>query len=98
MKMRPYQDAAITGAFEAWKEATSALIVLPTGLGKTTFVYDVLLKDAKEKRKNVLILSMFHRDGHRFNRVDNIRDVRPLPFLFGVRFVSDFDSFDNFFV
>ena len=27
MKMRPYQDAAITGAFEAWKEAASALIV-----------------------------------------------------------------------
>ena len=42
MKMRPYQENAIAGAFEAWKENDSALIVLPTGLGKTVVFSEIV--------------------------------------------------------
>lgn len=36
MKMRPYQDAAITGAFEAWKEAAMDFEARGCGLCSTT--------------------------------------------------------------
>lgn len=48
---------ALKGEVAYWNNRDPVMIDAPTGLGKTTFVYDVLLKDAKEKRKNVLILS-----------------------------------------
>jgi superfamily II DNA or RNA helicase len=35
MKLRPYQENAVQAVAEAWQDATSALIVLPTGTGKT---------------------------------------------------------------
>lgn len=35
MKLRPYQQSAVDGVYESWKEFDSTLLVLPTGTGKT---------------------------------------------------------------
>ena len=35
MKLRPYQNDAVKGIFQAWETADSTLAVLPTGTGKT---------------------------------------------------------------
>lgn len=42
MKMRPYQDAACAGVLSAFETHTSALAVLPTGLGKTVLFAEVI--------------------------------------------------------
>jgi len=42
MKLRDYQEAAATGVFNAWNECTSALAVLPTGLGKTVLFAEII--------------------------------------------------------
>lgn len=42
MKLRPYQEAAISAAAEVWRESRSALIVLPTGCGKTICFAEII--------------------------------------------------------
>jgi superfamily II DNA or RNA helicase len=33
MKLRTYQNDAVNAVFDAWKESSSTLLVLPTGCG-----------------------------------------------------------------
>ena len=73
MKMRPYQDAAIAGAFEAWKENDSALIVLPTGLGKTV-VFSEIVRRFQPTRAMVVA----HREELIFQAADKIKKVTGL--------------------
>ena len=73
MKMRPYQDAAIAGAFEAWKEAASALIVLPTGLGKTV-VFSEVIRRFQPTRAIVIA----HREELIFQAAEKIKKVTGL--------------------
>ena len=42
MKLRPYQQAAVDAIFKAWETCTSALVVLPTGCGKTIVFASVI--------------------------------------------------------
>jgi superfamily II DNA or RNA helicase len=42
MKLRSYQEAAVAGVFEAWKEHQSTLLVLPTGTGKTICFAEII--------------------------------------------------------
>lgn len=73
MKMRPYQEAAIAGAFEAWKENDSALIVLPTGLGKTV-VFSEIVRRFQPRRSLVIA----HREELIFQAADKIKKVTGL--------------------
>lgn len=59
MKMRDYQDAACDGVFEAWRENTSALAVLPTGLGKTVLFAEVIRR-MHERGARAMVLA--HRE------------------------------------
>ena len=73
MKMRPYQDAAIAGAFAAWKEANSALVVLPTGLGKTV-VFSEVIRRFQPRRAMVIA----HREELIFQAAEKIKKVTGL--------------------
>lgn len=42
MKLRDYQELAAEGVFREWEEHTSALAVLPTGLGKTVLFAEII--------------------------------------------------------
>ncbi len=42
MKTRPYQREAVTKTLSAWKETPSALIVMPTGTGKTVVFASII--------------------------------------------------------
>lgn len=42
MKLRPYQQAAASGAFDQWRDNTSTLIVIPTGGGKTIVFAEII--------------------------------------------------------
>ena len=35
MTLRPYQQQAVDGVFEAWRSTSSCLVVMSTGTGKT---------------------------------------------------------------
>ena len=57
MILRPYQEAAAAAVFERWNSGgESALIVLPTGCGKTVIFSDIA-KKCVEQGKRVLILA-----------------------------------------
>lgn len=73
MKMRPYQDAAIAGAFAAWEEANSALVVLPTGLGKTV-VFSEVIRRFQPRRAMVIA----HREELIFQAAEKIKKVTGL--------------------
>ncbi len=55
IKFRPYQNQAIEGIFEEWKENQSSLIVVPTGCGKTTIFTEVARRRAEVGRIMVLV-------------------------------------------
>ena len=73
MKMRPYQENAIAGAFKAWEENTSALIVLPTGLGKTV-VFSEIVRRFQPARSMVIA----HREELIFQAAEKIKRVTGL--------------------
>lgn len=73
MKMRPYQDAAIAGAFNAWEENTSALIVLPTGLGKT-----VVFSEIVRRMQPARAIIVAHREELIFQAAEKIKRVTGL--------------------
>ena len=70
MKMRPYQEAAVEGAFRAWEEAASTLIVLPTGLGKT-----VVFSEIVRRMLPVRSMVIAHREELIFQAADKIARV-----------------------
>lgn len=59
MKMRPYQNAACEGVFRIFEEHTSALAVLPTGLGKTVLFAEVIRRMAE---RGVRAMVLAHRE------------------------------------
>ena len=73
MKMRPYQDAAIAGTFNAWEENDSALIVLPTGLGKT-----VVFSEIVRRMQPVRSIIVAHREELIFQAAEKIKRVTGL--------------------
>ena len=73
MKLRPYQDGAVSGAFEAWKECNSTLIVLPTGLGKTV-VFSEIVRRMQPLRSIVIA----HREELIFQAAEKIQRVTGL--------------------
>ena len=70
MKMRPYQEAAVEGAFKAWEDAASTLIVLPTGLGKT-----VVFSEIVRRMLPVRSMVIAHREELIFQAADKIARV-----------------------
>ena len=42
MILRPYQDQAVKGAFDAWQTSDTTLVVMPTGTGKTVVLASVI--------------------------------------------------------
>ena len=55
MELRPYQLQAVDGCRQALRSADSALLVMPTGAGKTV-VFTEIAKLARNKGRKVLIL------------------------------------------
>ncbi len=53
-KLRPYQRDAIEAVFEAWENNRSALLVLPTGTGKTV-VFTEILKRSKSRGRGMVL-------------------------------------------
>ncbi len=70
MTMRPYQNAAVEGAFKAWEENASTLIVLPTGLGKTV-VFSEIVRRMQPARSIVIA----HREELIFQAAEKIERV-----------------------
>ena len=72
MKMRPYQNGAVEGAFREWFENgnASTLIVLPTGLGKTV-VFSEIVRRMQPRRAMVIA----HREELIFQAADKIAKV-----------------------
>lgn len=73
MTLRPYQNAAVEGAFRAWEENASTLIVLPTGLGKTV-VFSEIVRRMQPARSVVIA----HREELIFQAAEKIRRVTGL--------------------
>lgn len=48
---------ALESEVDYWRSCQPVLLDAPTGCGKTTFVYDVLVKRVMEKGKNLLLIS-----------------------------------------
>lgn len=55
MRMRDYQEAAAQAVIKAWEENTSALAVLPTGLGKTVLFAEVIRRKAEDGCRAMVI-------------------------------------------
>ena len=70
MTMRPYQNAAVEGAFKAWEENASTLIVLPTGLGKT-----VVFSEIVRRMQPVRSIVIAHREELIFQAAEKIERV-----------------------
>ena len=76
MKMRPYQQEAVDGVFAAWREARSALVVLPTGCGKTVVFAEIARRVCKDDKKRVMVLA--HREELVFQAKEKIHAVTGL--------------------
>ena len=75
MKLRDYQEEAAEGVFREWQEHTSALVVLPTGLGKTVLFADVIRR-MHERGARAMVLA--HREELITQAADKIRRVTGL--------------------
>ena len=75
MRLRDYQEAAANGVFEAWRENTSALAVLPTGLGKTVLFAEIIRR-MHERGARAMVLA--HREELITQAADKIRRVTGL--------------------
>ena len=72
MKLRQYQTNIVSAIFDAWKENTSALVVAPTGTGKTVIFAAV----AQRLKKRAMVLA--HRQELIFQARDKIQRVTGL--------------------
>lgn len=70
MKLRPYQEAAVTAVLREWGEQGSTLVVLPTGCGKTV-VFAEVIRRMRPARAMVLA----HREELIFQARDKIQRV-----------------------
>lgn len=52
--MRPYQEEAVDATFEAWEDSQRALIVMPTGTGKTIVFGHIAMRQAHKGRTMVI--------------------------------------------
>ena len=75
MKLRDYQEAAADGIFREWEEHTSALAVLPTGLGKTVLFAEIIRR-MHERGARAMVLA--HREELITQAADKIRRVTGL--------------------
>ena len=75
MRLRDYQEAAANGVFEAWKDNTSALAVLPTGLGKTVLFAEIIRR-MNERGARAMVLA--HREELITQAADKIKRVTGL--------------------
>ena len=75
MRLRDYQEAAANGVFEAWKDNTSALAVLPTGLGKTVLFAEIIRR-MHERGARAMVLA--HREELITQAADKIKRVTGL--------------------
>lgn len=74
MKMRPYQNAAVEGAFRAWEDNASTLVVLPTGLGKTVVFSEIINRFlAANPGQSVMVIA--HREELIMQAADKIERV-----------------------
>jgi superfamily II DNA or RNA helicase len=76
MKLRPYQREAVEGVFSTWRDSDSALIVLPTGCGKTVVFAEIARRAVAEWGKRVMILA--HREELMFQAREKIKAVTGL--------------------
>lgn len=74
MKLRPYQTAACHAVLEAWKQHNAALVVLPTGTGKTILFSDLTRRIFPRK---ALVLAhraeLIHQARDKIQRVTGFR-------------------------
>ena len=75
MRLRDYQEAAAQGIFRAWEDNTSALAVLPTGLGKTVLFAEVIRRMHEQGRRAMVLA---HREELITQAADKIRRVTGL--------------------
>ena len=74
MKLRPYQRQAVNSVLESFRENGSALVVLPTGTGKTILFADVIRRMFPRR---VIVLA--HREELIFQAKEKIEHVTGLP-------------------
>ena len=75
MRLRDYQEAAADGVFTAWADHTSALAVLPTGLGKTVLFAEIIRR-MHERGARAMVLA--HREELITQAADKIQRVTGL--------------------
>ena len=77
MKLRDYQVSAVNGVLDAFKTANSALVVLPTGCGKTVVFAEVISRIlGKAPSSHAMILA--HREELVLQAADKIASVTGL--------------------
>lgn len=77
MKLRDYQERAVDGTFAAWDEGRSALVVLPTGCGKTIVFASVIQRLLADGGKKARVLVLAHREELIAQAKDKIAAVVP---------------------
>ena len=77
MKLRDYQERAVDGTFAAWDEGRSALVVLPTGCGKTIVFASVIQRLLADGGKKARVLVLAHREELIAQAKDKIAMVVP---------------------
>ena len=77
MKLRDYQERAVDGTFAAWDEGRSALVVLPTGCGKTIVFASVIQRLLTDGGKKARVLVLAHREELIAQAKDKIAMVVP---------------------
>jgi len=74
VQLRPYQEAAVDGVFEAWQTSRSTLLVQPTGTGKTVVCAHVI-----DRLPEGRVMVLAHREELIFQAADKIQRVTGRP-------------------
>jgi len=70
VQLRPYQEAAVEGVYEAWQTSRATLIVQPTGTGKTIVCAHVI-----DRLPEGRVMVLAHREELIFQAADKIQRV-----------------------
>ncbi len=70
MNLRPYQETAVDGVFDAWKGCSSTLLVMPVGTGKTVTFAHVI-----KRRPPGKALLLAHREELLWQGADKIKAI-----------------------